>query len=110
MFKVSLCLYGSACFDSWWHLSLPPQSSLQLGRKQYAILGEIPPGKWITSREISENIDITPRVISAVIRSDLLFKYVERRAVKKSTGATSYEYRRRVIIGFYGERGRLEQL
>ena len=86
----------------WWHLSLPPQSSLQLGRKQYAILGGIPPDRWITSREISENIDINPRVISAVIRSQLLFKYVDRRPVKKSTGATSYEYRRKVLIGFYG--------
>ena len=87
-------------------MSLPPQSSLQLGHQQYSILGEIPPDRWITSREISENIDLNPRVISALIRSQLLYRYVERRPVSKSTGATSYEYRRRVIVGFYGGRSK----
>ena len=79
-------------------MDLPPQGSLQLGHRQYAILQQIPSDRWITSREISKYIEYNQRVISAVIRSQLLYKYVDRRPIKKSTGATSFEYKRKAIF------------
>ena len=79
-------------------MSLPPSSRLQMGRKVYSILEKIPEDRWIPSKELSETVGLDSKVVSAVIRSQLLYKFVIRRELPKNSDEGGFEYRRRAIF------------
>lgn len=79
-------------------MSIPHASKLQMGSKVYSILEQIPEERWIASKELSETVGLDPKVVSAVIRSQLLYKFVIRRELPKNSKRGGFEYRRRAIF------------
>ena len=79
-------------------MSLPTSSRLQMGNKVYSILERIPEDRWIPSRELSETVGLDSKIVSAIIRSQLLYKYVIRRELPKNSDKGGFEYRRRAIF------------
>ena len=79
-------------------MSIPPASKLQMGSKVYSILEQIPEDRWIASKELSETVGLDSKIVSAVIRSQLLYKFVIRRELPKNSDKGGFEYRRRAIF------------
>jgi len=79
-------------------MSLPPSSKLRMGAKVYSILEEIPEDRWIPSKELSEKVGLDSKIVSAVIRSQLLYKFVIRRELPKNSDQGGFEYKRKVIF------------
>ena len=79
-------------------MSIPEASKLQMGSKVYRILEKIPEDRWIPSKELSDTVGLDSKIVSAVIRSQLLYKFVIRRELPKNSDLGGFEYRRRAIF------------
>jgi len=69
-----------------------------MGAKVYTILEQIPEDRWIPSKELSEKVGLDSKIVSAVIRSQLLYKFVIRRELPKNSDLGGFDYKRKVIF------------